>query len=174
MGDAAALTIIKIIHTIAWAFFAACVLAIPIAAWRGELSLALGLIFIVLVEVLILAANKRRCPLTKLAARYTDDRRDNFNIHLPLWLARHNKQVFGGTFFCGFAFHTDPVARLYWIAVTIALHLAPGRNPFSRTKTETMDVLPRISACGLYWYFYQSNAPECPIDAHAKRPAVPV
>jgi hypothetical protein len=29
-----------------------------------------------------------RCPLTGIAARYTDDRRDNFDIYLPPWLAR--------------------------------------------------------------------------------------
>jgi hypothetical protein len=104
MHDNAALTIVKVIHTIAWAFFAACILAIPIAAWRGDLSVALGLISIVFVEVLILAANSRSCPLTKVAARYTDDRRANFDIYLPLWLARYNKQVFGGIFAAGLLF----------------------------------------------------------------------
>ena len=104
MHDAAVLTIIKVVHTTAWAFFAACILAIPIAVWRGDFRLALGLIAIVLVEVLILAANDRRCPLTKVAARYTDDRRDNFDIYLPLWLARYNKQIFGGIFGAGVLF----------------------------------------------------------------------
>jgi hypothetical protein len=33
-----------------------------------------------------------------VAARYTDDRRDNFDIYLPLWLARHNKLIFGWLF----------------------------------------------------------------------------
>ena len=104
MHDAAALTIVKVLHTIAWAFFAACILAIPIAAWRDDFSLALGLISIVFAEVLILAANNRSCPLTKVAARYTHDRRDNFDIYLPLWLARYNKQVFGGIFVAGLLF----------------------------------------------------------------------
>jgi hypothetical protein len=45
--------------------------------------------------VLVLIANGGRCPLTTLAARYTMDRRDNFNIYLPEWLARHNKLIFG-------------------------------------------------------------------------------
>ncbi len=42
---------------------------------------------VMLVEVAVLAFNGMRCPLTDLAARYTDDRRDNFDIYLPLWLA---------------------------------------------------------------------------------------
>lgn len=36
-----------------------------------------------------------RCPLNPIAARYTEDRRDNFDIFLPEWLARHNKTIFG-------------------------------------------------------------------------------
>jgi hypothetical protein len=52
----------------------------------------------VLVEVLVLVANRMRCPLTDVAARFTDDRRDNFDIFLPLWLARHNKRIFGTLF----------------------------------------------------------------------------
>lgn len=104
MHDAAALTLVKLIHTVAWAFFAACILAIPIVAWRGDFRLALALIAIVFVEVLVLAANSRRCPLTKVAARYTDDRRDNFDIYLPLWLARYNKHIFGGIFVAGLLF----------------------------------------------------------------------
>ena len=39
--------------------------------------------------------NRMRCPLTGVAARYTDDRRANFDIYLPEWLARSNKQIFG-------------------------------------------------------------------------------
>jgi hypothetical protein len=35
---------------------------------------------------------------TDVAARYTDDRRDNFDIYLPLWLARYNKLIFGWLF----------------------------------------------------------------------------
>ena len=54
-----------------------------------------------MVEVVILAANRMRCPLTAVAARHTDDRQDNFDIYLPLWLARHNKRIFGTLFGLG-------------------------------------------------------------------------
>ncbi len=30
-----------------------------------------------------------------MAARYTSNRADNFDIYLPVLVARHNKQVFG-------------------------------------------------------------------------------
>ena len=45
-----------------------------------------------------------RCPMTAVAARYTTDRADNFDIYLPLWLARYNKHIFGGLFVAGLVF----------------------------------------------------------------------
>ena len=99
-----ALTTIKVAHTIVWAFFAGCIVAIPIASWRGEHRIAAWLAAIVFVEVLVLVFNGWRCPLTSVANRYTEDRRDNFDIYLPLWLARYNKVVFGGLYLAGIAF----------------------------------------------------------------------
>lgn len=92
---------IKLLHTAVWAFFALCVFAIPIAAMTGRLGLATSLVAIVAVEVAVLLANGLRCPLTGVAARYTPDRRDNFDIYLPLWLARYNKQIFGALYVAG-------------------------------------------------------------------------
>ena len=94
----AALRIVKIVHTLVWALFAGCIVAIPIVAWRRNIDGALALIAIVGIEVLVLVVNRLRCPLTGIAARYTADRRDNFDIFLPLWLARYNKHIFGALF----------------------------------------------------------------------------
>jgi polyferredoxin len=92
---------IKLLHTLVWALFAGCVALIPVFAWLRRFDVALVLIGLVLIEVLILGANGWRCPLTAIAARYTDDRRDNFDIYLPEWLARHNKTIFGAWFVLG-------------------------------------------------------------------------
>ena len=46
------------------------------------------LIGFVLVECGVLAANRGRCPLTGTAARHTGQRLANFDIYLPVWLAR--------------------------------------------------------------------------------------
>lgn len=89
---------IKVAHTVAWAFFVSCILAIPVASWRGEHHVAAWFAAIVAAEVAILVANKWRCPLTSVAARYTHDRRDNFDIYLPEWLAKHNKTIFGALY----------------------------------------------------------------------------
>lgn len=95
----ASLRAVKVVHTIAWLFFAGCILAIPVCTWRRQFGVAFVLIAVVFVEVFIISANHWRCPLTDIAARYTEERRDNFDIYLPLWLARYNKEIFGSIFF---------------------------------------------------------------------------
>jgi hypothetical protein len=98
------LVAIKAAHTLVWALFAGCIVAIPFASWQGEHRAAAWLMAIVFVEVAVLALNRMRCPLTGWAGRYTDDRRDNFDIYLPLWLARRNKLIFGALYVAGSAF----------------------------------------------------------------------
>jgi hypothetical protein len=92
---------IKVVHTLIWAFFASCIFAIPVFAWHGQTRVAAVLIGVVLLEVLVLVVNRWSCPLTGIAARYTDDRKDNFDIYLPEWVARHNKTIFGGIYLAG-------------------------------------------------------------------------
>lgn len=104
MTAPAALRAVRLAHTIIWAFFVAVILAIPVAAWQRNWKVFLFLTGMVMVEVAVLAANRLRCPLTNVAARYTDDRRDNFDIYLPLFLARYNKQIFGSIFVAGLLF----------------------------------------------------------------------
>ena len=99
-----ALRAIKVIHTLIWAAFASAIVAIPLAIIAGRQRLGVVLVGLVSVECLVLAWNHMRCPLTDWAARYTDDRRPNFDIYLPEWLARYNKWIFGGLFAGGVAF----------------------------------------------------------------------
>ena len=95
------LVAIKVLHTAIWLFFAGCIVAIPFAgAWR-QFRLVAILSGLVLVECAVLALNRGRCPMTDLAGRYTEDRTDNSDIYLPLWLARRNKMVFGTLFALG-------------------------------------------------------------------------
>lgn len=96
-----ALKAIKAAHTIVWALLAGCVVAIPLASLRGAHRAAAWLAAIVAGEVVVLLVFGGRCPLTLMAARYTDDRRDNFDIYLPAWLARNNKLIFGALYVAG-------------------------------------------------------------------------
>ena len=98
MNPAIQLRVVRVVHTVIWAWFAGCIVAIPVAAASHRLRVAVILIGIVSVEVAILVANRMRCPLTDVAGRYTPERRDNFDIYLPLWLARYNKHIFGSLF----------------------------------------------------------------------------
>ena len=95
------LTLIKILHTVVWAFFAACIVALPLAGLTRRFHWALVMTALVLLECIIIVANRGHCPLTDLAATLTDDRPDNFDIYLPMWLARHNKTIFGSLFVAG-------------------------------------------------------------------------
>ena len=95
---------IKLLHTLVWALFVACILGIFLFARQGRLDLAIVLIAVVMVEVLVLVLNRMRCPLTGVAAQYTDERAPNFDIYLPLWLAKHNKSVFGTLYLVGIAY----------------------------------------------------------------------
>jgi hypothetical protein len=96
-----ALVLIKVAHTFIWAVFAACILAIPVSSWRGAHRTAAWLAVLVAGEVMVLVVNRMRCPLTSLAARYTEDRRANFDIYLPGWLAKHNQLIFGTLYLAG-------------------------------------------------------------------------
>jgi hypothetical protein len=92
---------VKILHTLIWAFFAGCIVAVPISSLYGAHRIAIALVAIVFVEVLVLLFNGWRCPLTGIAARYTDDRQENFDIYLPRLLAKYNKHVFGTLYVVG-------------------------------------------------------------------------
>ena len=95
---------IKLVHSAVWAAFASSIVAIPVLAWQGRFGGAAVLAAVVLGEVVVLWLNRWSCPLTAVAARYTDDRRANFDNYLPEWLARYNKQIFGPLYVAGVAY----------------------------------------------------------------------
>ncbi len=92
---------IKLLHTVIWSIMAASILAVPWFGWLGKFRWTFGLTLLILGECVVLAVNGGRCPLTDMAARYTDDRACNFDIYLPLWLACSNKSIFGSLFVAG-------------------------------------------------------------------------
>jgi len=59
-----------------------------IDAW---LYISIGLI---LLEGIVLLTFKNKCPLTLLARKYSDSTKANFDIYLPEWLAKYNKQIY--------------------------------------------------------------------------------
>lgn len=86
---------IKALHTAVWAFFVAAILLVLSSGITGRITkytwIAAGL---VVAEGLVLVAFKSKCPLTLIARKYSRSTKDNFDIFLPEWLARHNKLLF--------------------------------------------------------------------------------
>jgi hypothetical protein len=74
------LILVKFAHTVVWGFFVACIVAIPLAVMERRFYWVLGLSILVLLECIVILTNRGRCLLTDVAARYTDDRADNFDI----------------------------------------------------------------------------------------------
>ena len=95
---------VKILHTVIWVFFVACIAVIYVFAYERRIGMAAVFIGIVMIEVLVLAFNQMRCPLTGVASRYTNDCVDTFDIYLPLWLAKHNKLIFGTVYVAGIVY----------------------------------------------------------------------
>jgi hypothetical protein len=104
MNHELALKAVKVVHTAVWAFFVACIFGAPLAAWHNNFAFAAVLLAFVAVEALVLLLNKWSCPLTGVAARYTERREENFDIYLPRWLAKYNKSIFTPLYLLGAAY----------------------------------------------------------------------
>ena len=89
------LTLIKLIHTFVWGFFNIVIFYLFYAVVIGKIDkwvwICLGLIGL---ETIILLMFRMMCPLTVMARRYSNSTKDNFDIYLPNWLARHNKLIY--------------------------------------------------------------------------------
>ena len=95
------LAAIRLFHTAVWALLAGCIVGLPVVALMNRLDWAVALTVIVVLECGVLVLNEGQCPVTSLAARYTEDRAENFDIYLPRWLALRNKAIFGILFIGG-------------------------------------------------------------------------
>lgn len=102
MKDQTKLILLKSIHTLIWIFFASLIFYILYCGIIGDINpitwIAIGFI---ILEGLILLIFNMFCPLTIIARKYSDSKKDNFDIFLPEWLARHNKLLFSIIFIIG-------------------------------------------------------------------------
>ena len=93
---------IKLIHTLIWALFVAVIFYIVYSGVTDTVTtytwIGIGLI---IGEGLVLLLFKMSCPLTVVARNYSDSQKDNFDIFLPNWLAKHNKLIFTSIFMIG-------------------------------------------------------------------------
>jgi hypothetical protein len=95
MSAGSKLIVVKTVHTLVWIFFNIVIFYFVYAAVVDKVDkwvwICLGLI---LSEGFILVVFKNICPITIVARNYTQSRKDNFDIYLPNWLAKYNKQIY--------------------------------------------------------------------------------
>ncbi len=102
MTNTQKLRTIKLIHTAIWAFMVAVIFYVLYCGVFDKINIITWLsIGIIILEGLVLLAFKMYCPLTILARKYSDSTKDNFDIYLPNWIARYNKQIFTTIFLIG-------------------------------------------------------------------------
>ena len=86
---------IKTLHTVIWvvmtvsnflAFYFAYIKRFDLWFWIPAI--------LITSEIFVILFNNWRCPITNVAAKYTDDRRASFDIYLPEWLAKYNVKIF--------------------------------------------------------------------------------
>ncbi|HCY82228.1 MAG TPA: hypothetical protein DHV22_11835 [Xanthomarina gelatinilytica] len=89
------LRLIKIIHTIIWLFYNVVIFYLLYAVINNKIDIWVWVcIGLVILEGLILLIFKLFCPITIIARKYSDSRKANFDIYLPNWLAKYNKQIY--------------------------------------------------------------------------------
>ena len=89
------ITAIKITHTLIWLFFNAVLayMAYAVIVNRIDKFVWMGIGSIV-VEWIVLLIFKWQCPLTIVARKYSSSKKENFDIYLPNWLAKYNKEIY--------------------------------------------------------------------------------
>lgn len=91
------LTLIKIVHTLIWVFFNFVIFYMLYAVIMDKLDNWLWIGYAIIIsEGVTLLIFKFFSPLTIIARKYSDSTKDNFDIYLPNWLARHNKTIYTG------------------------------------------------------------------------------
>ena len=89
------LILIKVFHTLIWIFYNVVIFYLLYAVIINRIDkwvwICIGL---VICEGIVLVINKLRCPLTLAAEKYSEFKKDNFDIYLPNWLAKYNKIIY--------------------------------------------------------------------------------
>ncbi|MDZ7608105.1 MAG: hypothetical protein U5K79_21570 [Cyclobacteriaceae bacterium] len=89
-------------HTLIWIFFVGVIFYVVYSGISGIINIYTWIaITLIIGEGIVLTIFKMSCPLTIMARKYSDSDKDNFDIYLPNWLARHNKTIFTTIYIIG-------------------------------------------------------------------------
>jgi hypothetical protein len=95
MTDESRLKLIRIVHTLVWIFFNIVIFYMLYAVIANKLDKWLWICYgLIILEGLTLLLFKLYCPLTIWARKYSNSTKENFDIYLPNWLAKYNKQIY--------------------------------------------------------------------------------
>ncbi|MET6990168.1 hypothetical protein [Sediminicola arcticus] len=93
---------IRISHTLIWLFFVIIIFYVLYSGITNTINVLTWIcIGLVIGEGIVLLIFKMYCPLTILARKHSDSKKDNFDIFLPNWLAKYNKVIFTTLFIIG-------------------------------------------------------------------------
>ena len=96
------LNVIKLIHTLVWLFFVSLIFYVVYSGVIDNINTYTWVaIALVILEGIVLLIFRMSCPLTLIARKYSDSKKDNFDIFLPNWLAKYNKVIFTTIFLIG-------------------------------------------------------------------------
>ncbi|MEO8769638.1 MAG: hypothetical protein ABI402_06125 [Ferruginibacter sp.] len=88
---------VKIIHTLIWIFFNLVISYMLYAVVINKIDKWLWIGYIIIfLEITTLLYFKLSCPITIVARRYSISRKPNFDIFLPVWLAKYNRIIYAG------------------------------------------------------------------------------
>jgi polyferredoxin len=91
------LRFIKSVHTFIWVIMTTSNFLAFYFAFIGRFDAWFWIPCLLIVsEIFIILFNNWRCPITPIAEKYTEDRKSNFDIYLPEWLAKNNVKIFSG------------------------------------------------------------------------------
>lgn len=91
----ARLVLIKSIHTAVWLFFNIVLAYMYYAVLTDQIGILFWMgIAAYFLEFVILLIYGWNCPLTFWARKHSNSMKDNFDIYLPNWFARHNKTIY--------------------------------------------------------------------------------
>lgn len=89
------LVAIKVIHTLIWIFFNIVIFYLLYAVLADKIDTWVWVCLAAIAcEGIVLLVFKNICPVTLWARNFSTSNRDNFDIYLPNWLARHNKAIY--------------------------------------------------------------------------------
>ncbi|NTW22374.1 hypothetical protein HGA34_02390 [Candidatus Falkowbacteria bacterium] len=89
------LKLIKTIHTLIWVIMSGSNFVAFYFAFMGRFDAWFYVPAALLsVEILVILFNSWKCPVTTIAEKYTSERKANFDIYLPEWLAKYNVRIF--------------------------------------------------------------------------------